>query len=90
MKTKQTKIRYKNKDLNYSYVEFGSLVEALDYINEEELLKIYNFGAKTIAKMLAQGKDPFKPKKRIIKLNTVNLSPDQISLLSKAGLIPTE
>lgn len=90
MKTKEAKIRYKNKDLTYSYVEFTSLVEALDYIPEADLLRIYNFGAKTIAKLLAQGKDPFKPKQRIIRLKTANLSNEQLAALASVGLISEE
>lgn len=90
MKTKKAKIRHKNKDLEYSYVEFTNLVEALDYVPEQDLIRIYNFGAKTISKLLAQGKDPFRPKKRILKLNTAKLTEEQITILTTVGLIPTE
>ena len=87
MKQKNIKMRHKKKDLNFAYVEFDTLIEALDHISEQEVIRIYNHGAKELAKSLAQGKDPFAPKKKILKLNTKNLTAEQIESLVKAGLL---
>jgi len=90
MKQKNIKMRHKKKDLNFAYVEFDSLIEALDHINEQEVIRIYNFGARELAKNLAQGKDPFAPKKKVVKLNTKALNKDQIDALIRVGLIQEE
>ena len=81
-------MKHKKKDLDFAYVEFDSLVEALDHVSEEDVLRIYNFGARELAKSLAQGKDPFAPKKKIVKLNTKTLTKNQIEVLVKVGLLP--
>ncbi|NCX93433.1 MAG: hypothetical protein EBX40_02010 [Gammaproteobacteria bacterium] len=88
MKQKTIKMKHKKKDLDFAYVEFDSLVEALDHVSEEDVLRIYNFGARELAKSLAQGKDPFAPKKKIVKLNTKTLTKNQIEVLVKVGLLP--
>lgn len=90
MRQKNIKMRHKKKDLNFAYVEFDSLIEALDHINEQEVIRIYNFGARELAKSLAQGKDPFAPKKKVVKLNTKALNKDQIDALIRVGLIQEE
>ena len=90
MKTKSVTMQYKKKKINYAYVEFQTLVEALDHVTEQDVIRIYNFGAKEISKQLAIGKDPFRRKRRVVKLNTLNLSNEQMDALSKVGLIPED
>jgi hypothetical protein len=87
MKQKTIKMKYKKKDLDFAYIEFDSVIEALDHINEQELIKIYNYGAKELAKSLAQGKDPLAPKHRTIKLRIKDLTPEQLSTLVTAGIL---
>lgn len=87
MKQKTIKMRHKKKDLDFAYVEFDSLVEALDHVSEIDLLKIYNYGARELAKSLAQGKDPLKPRQKVIKLDTRNLTADQIDSLIRVGIL---
>jgi len=90
MKQKNIKMRHKKKDLNFAYVEFDSLIEALDHISEQEVIRIYNYGARELAKNLAQGKDPFAPKKKTVKLSTKTLNKDQIEALVRVGLLSEE
>lgn len=90
MKTKNISIRHKNKPVNFGYVEFESLVEALDHATEADIIRIYNFGAREISKQLAIGRDPFRRKRRVIKLNTLNLNEEQMNALLRVGLLPEE
>jgi hypothetical protein len=87
MKQKTIKMKYKKKDLDFAYVEFDTLIEALDHISEQEVIRIYNYGAKELAKSLAQGKDPLAPKQRTIKLRLKDLSPEQVLTLVTAGIL---
>lgn len=87
MKQKNIRMKHKKKDLDFAYVEFDTLIEALDHINEEEVIRIYNFGARELAKSLAQGKDPFAPKKKVVKFNTKALDKAQIEALVRVGLL---
>lgn len=87
MKQKNIKMRYKKKDLDFAYVEFDTLLEALNHVSEEEVIRIYNFGARELSKNLAQGKDPFAPKKKVIKFNTKALDRAQIDALVRVGLL---
>lgn len=90
MKQKTIKLRFKKKDLNFAYVEFETVIEALDHISELDLIRIYNFGAKELAKSLAQGKDPFAPKQKTVKISTKTLNPEQLDALIKVGLLKAE
>jgi hypothetical protein len=90
MKQKTIKMRHKKKDLDFAYVEFETLIEALDHITEHEVIRIYNFGARELAKCLAQGKDPFAPKTKTIKVKTKSLNQEQIEALIRVGLLASE
>jgi Cys-tRNA synthase (O-phospho-L-seryl-tRNA:Cys-tRNA synthase) len=90
MKQKMIKMKFKKKPLEFGYVEFETLLEALDHISEQEVIKIYNFGARELSKALAQGKDPFSPKKRTLKISTKSLNQEQIEALVRAGLLESE
>lgn len=87
MKIREFSFKHKKQVNTLNYVEFDSAEELLEKVGPQDLLRIYNFGAKELAKKLFLGVDPFKRRKKTVKLKLDTLSEDQISFLRENGLL---
>lgn len=90
MRTKEISIKHKGDHKKITYVEFDSFKEAMKSVNEHELLKILNYGSMVLAKMAVIGKDPFRPRKRIYKLDITKLTNEQLEALKASKILKYE
>lgn len=87
MKIKEFNFKYKKEKQTASFVEFESVEELLDKVSTEDLLKIYNFGAQELAKLLIKNKNPFKTKRKTLRIRLDYLSDEQMKLLRTTGFL---
>lgn len=90
MKTKVLKIKHRGEHKEINYIEFESAKEVLKMGDDRELLKLINYGSRELAKLTALGKDPFKPRKKLFKVDITKLSQDQVDVLKQFKILNTE
>jgi hypothetical protein len=86
MKTKPITMTFKGKEIRYNVVQFESLKEAENLL-KDDLMNVINLGNTLYAKLKAQGKNPFKPRKKKLIIDLRNIDETTIQNLRDLGII---
>lgn len=86
MKLKNISFKHKKEKIEMQIAVMESVTE-LHQLDPIELLKTFNFGSETLARLQKIGKDPFKRRKVKYKLDATKLDDDTIEMLKDRGAI---